>query len=57
MQIKGSDARIMALCVYCHAELDQGGTRTKEARRQFEDGMVARTYVALMEAERLEVVG
>lgn len=57
MGIKGSDARIMALCIYCHAEHDQGGTRTKEERRRFEDEMVARTYVALMEAERLEVVG
>lgn len=55
MAIKASDARIMALCVRCHSNLDQGGEMTKEERRHYEDEMVARTYVALIEAGKLEV--
>src|SRR5260364_235619 len=34
MGIKASDAALMALCVRCHAELDQGQTMTKEERHQ-----------------------
>src|SRR5260363_58818 len=34
MGIKASDAALMALCVRCHAELDQGQTMTKEERRR-----------------------
>src|SRR5260364_214072 len=33
MGIKASDAALMALCVRCHAELDQGQTMMKEERR------------------------
>lgn len=56
MQIKSSDARICALCVSCHSMLDQGGKMTKAERRAFEDEMIAKTYVAMMEAGMLEVV-
>ncbi|HEM7842592.1 DUF968 domain-containing protein [Burkholderia multivorans] len=49
MGIKASDARIAALCVDCHSRLDQGGKMTKAERRAFEDQMVARTYVELVE--------
>jgi len=54
--IKASDARIMALCVECHRNLDQGGNMTKEARRAYEFEMMALTYIHLMEAGKLEVV-
>jgi cytochrome c553 len=54
--IKSSDARIAALCVRCHADLDQGGTMTKTDRRAFEDEMVLKTYIALMESGKLEVI-
>lgn len=53
--IKASDARIMALCIRHHADLDQGGTMTKLDRRAYEDEMILRTYVALMENGLLEV--
>ena len=56
MAIKASDAMISALCVQCHSELDQGKTMTRAERRTFALEMVAKTYVALMEAGRLEVV-
>ena len=54
MGIKASDARIAALCVNCHSGLDSGGVMTKKERREFEDEMILRTYVALMESGRLE---
>lgn len=54
--IKASDARVAALCVTCHTELDQGGTMTKVDRRAYEDEMVLKTYIALMENGKLEVV-
>jgi hypothetical protein len=54
--IKASDARIAALCVRCHAELDQGGTMTKTDRRAFEDEMILKTYIALVEAGLLGVM-
>lgn len=55
LAIKASDARIAALCVACHAKLDQGGVFTKEERRHYEDEMIARTLVALIENGKLEV--
>jgi len=55
MAIKASDARIAALCTACHHTLDQGGTMSKEQRRAFEDEMIAKTYVLLMEGGKLEV--
>lgn len=54
--IKASDARIAALCVTCHTALDQGGKMTKMERRAFENEVIAKTYVALMEKGALEVV-
>jgi hypothetical protein len=54
--IKASDARIAALCVRCHTELDQGKTMCKADRRAFEDEMILRTYVALMEAGLIGVI-
>lgn len=55
LSIKASDARLMALCVTCHSKLDQGGVLTKDERRRYEDEMVARTLVALIENGTLEV--
>lgn len=55
MATKASDARIMSLCVKCHAELDQGGTMSKLDRRAFEDEMMLKTYIALIENGLLEV--
>lgn len=49
--IKASDAALMALCVTCHARLDQGGQMTKAERRAYEWEMVAKTYIALQEQE------
>lgn len=56
MSIKVSDAMIAALCQFCHAELDQGRTMDKAERRAFVLEMVAKTYVALIESGKLEVV-
>jgi hypothetical protein len=56
MGIKVSDAMLAALCTFCHSELDQGRTMDKAERRAFVLEMVARTYVALMEGGKLEVV-
>src|SRR5260364_11986 len=57
--IKASDAALMALCVRCHAELDQGQTMTKEERRNAQYEWIAKTWAALgagegcgMKAER-----
>lgn len=53
--LKSSDARVAALCTTCHSSLDQGGTMNKLDRRAYEDEMILRTYVALMESGLLEV--
>lgn len=55
MGIKASDAKIMALCITCHGELDRGGTMSKLDRRAYEDEMCLKTYIALMESGLLEV--
>jgi cytochrome c553 len=55
MATKASDARLAALCVTCHTELDQGKTMSKLDRRLFEDEMMLKTYIALMENGLLEV--
>ena len=57
MGIKTSDARVAALCVACHTELDQGGSMSKAERRAFENEVIAKTYVALIEAGLLQVTG
>ena len=55
MGIKGSDAWIMALCVECHREVDQGGSMTKAERREWEVKMVAATLARLIERGGLVV--
>ena len=47
--IKASDACLMALCVLCHREIDQGGRYTKDERRVLETVLVKRTLVAMIE--------
>lgn len=51
--IKASDAAIMALCVECHAELDQGSEMNKEERAALIHEAIADTYIALVELGRL----
>jgi hypothetical protein len=57
MGIRASDALLAALCTECHAGLDQGGFMLKGERRAFEMEMIAKTYVALIEAGLLQVTG
>ncbi|MEL6466578.1 MAG: hypothetical protein AAFO57_00405 [Pseudomonadota bacterium] len=52
---KASDAALMALCLVCHAELDQGKTMTKAEKRDKQMEWIAKTSVALIEAGLLEV--
>jgi hypothetical protein len=53
MSHKASDAALMALCISCHAELDQGKTMDKAERRDFQQTMIARTLTRLIEQGRL----
>jgi hypothetical protein len=53
MSHKASDAALMSLCTSCHAELDQGKTMDKAERRDFQQTMIARTLVRLIEEGRL----
>lgn len=55
MSHKASDAALMALCVDCHRELDQGKTMDKFERRDFQQTMIARTLTRLIEQGRLVV--
>lgn len=55
MSHKASDAAVMALCVECHTELDQGKTMDKFERRDFQQTMIARTLTRLIEHGRLVV--
>ena len=55
MAHKASDAALMALCVDCHRELDQGKTMDKFERRDFQQTMIARTLTRLIEQGRLVV--
>lgn len=52
---KASDAATMALCVTCHAELDQGKSMGKLERWHQQMEWIAKTSVALIEAGLLEV--
>jgi hypothetical protein len=52
---KASDAAIMALCMTCHGELDQGKTMGKLERWHQQMEWIAKTSVALIEAGLLEV--
>jgi hypothetical protein len=56
MSHKASDAALMALCVECHSELDQGKTMDKAERRDFQQTMIARTLTRLIELGRLVTV-
>ncbi|WP_399677166.1 hypothetical protein [Xenophilus sp.] len=51
--MKASDAALMALCADCHRELDQGRSMDKAERREFQQTMIARTLVRLIESGRL----
>lgn len=59
--LKASDAAIMALCgpgygyCGCHAELDQGLSRTKHQKHEFEYEHIALTLIALIEQGYLVV--
>jgi hypothetical protein len=53
--LKASDAALMALCVRCHAELDQGTAMTKAERRNVQYEWIARTWVALAEQGKIAV--
>ena len=53
MSHKASDAALMSLCISCHTELDQGKTMDKFERRDFQQTMIARTLVRLIEEGRL----
>ena len=55
MSHKASDAALMALCIRCHAELDQGRTMDKAERRDFQQTMIARTLTRLIENGKLVV--
>src|SRR5260363_151082 len=55
MGIKASDAALMALCVRCHAELDQGQTMTKEERRNAQYEGIAKAWAALAEQGKVAV--
>ncbi|CCD29925.1 conserved hypothetical protein [Candidatus Glomeribacter gigasporarum BEG34] len=55
MGIKASDAALMALCVRCHAELDQGQTMMKEERRNAQYEWIAKTWVMLAEQGKVAV--
>lgn len=48
MGIKSSDVTLMALCVECHASLDQGGRMTKVERREWENEMNLKTLRRLL---------
>lgn len=56
MGIKTSDALVAALCVECHAELDNGKSMTKVERREFWNRVYISTIKTLIE-QNLLVVG
>ena len=47
---KADDQYTAAMCVMCHAELDQGHMLTKEQRQEMWDGAFRRTVKALVDA-------
>lgn len=53
--VKASDAAIMALCVECHAMLDQGSNLTRDERTQLTYRAIANTYITLIENRKLAV--
>lgn len=57
MGLKVSDALCAALCDRCHRELDQGGSMTREERRDMWNRAYIRTMQALIESGRLVLAG
>jgi hypothetical protein len=49
LSIKASDAALMALCITCHSELDQGRAMSKKERRDFQMEMISKTLVRAVE--------
>ncbi len=57
MAAKTSDALLAALCVGCHAWLDQGKDMTQAERRDYWNRACIKTYQALIESGQLEIKG
>ncbi len=51
--MKASDAALMALCVECHAQLDQGKDMDRMQKIEFQHEMIAKTLIELIETEQL----
>jgi hypothetical protein len=56
MGLKVDDCWLAALCVPCHADIDQGATMTREQRRELMDRAILLTIQALARAGRLRTV-
>jgi hypothetical protein len=56
MGIKCHDNFIAAICVNCHAEIDQGKTYTKEVRKAVWDKAHKRTIAELFQRGKLKVL-
>ena len=55
MGIKTDDCLTAALCVECHADIDQGASLTRQERRQRMDTAILMTVRALAQAGKLSV--
>lgn len=56
MGIKAPDNFVAAICVKCHAEIDQGKTYTKEVRKAVWDKAHKRTMAELFRKGKLKVL-
>jgi hypothetical protein len=56
MGIKAEDAFVAAICVKCHAEIDQGKTYTKDVRKAVWDKAHKRTIAELFRRGKLKVL-
>jgi hypothetical protein len=56
MGIKAHDNFVAAICVKCHAEIDQGKTYTKEVRKAVWDKAHKRTIAELFQRGKLKVL-
>jgi hypothetical protein len=56
MGIKAHDNFVAAICVKCHAEIDQGKTYTKEVRKAVWDKAHKRTMAELFRKGKLKVL-
>ncbi len=52
MALKSCDSQMMALCVDCHREIDQGGKIDKETRRAMEKAYVKATRAKLIQEDK-----